>query len=139
MNPSREHLALCRWAIYITNASQQILPMKSISQAYGLRWQIEIIFKTWKSHCHFNTVSPFATKELIEASIYGKLIFAVLFFEKLFKPAVRIFHQKSDRHISLLKYIRLLNTCSSIIRSMSAHCIPEDYWNQFLIKHCHMK
>jgi len=136
MNPSREHLALCAWAIYTTNASPQSLPPQKISQVYGLRWQIEIIFKAWKSHCHFNTISPFATKELIEASMYAKLIFVVLFFERLFKPAVRIFQRKTHRQISLLKYMRLLNACSDLIRMASANFLSENYWNQLLIKHC---
>ena len=134
MNPSREHLALCAWAIYITNAAQQSLPLQIISQVYGFRWQIEIIFKTWKSHCHFNAVSPFATKELIEASIYAKLIYVVLFFEKLFKPVVRIFQQNLHQRISLLKYIQIINSCSSLIQRVSASGLPEDYWRRFLIK-----
>jgi hypothetical protein len=138
MHPSKEHLALCAWAIYITNATQQSLPLQIISQVYGLRWQIEVVFKTWKSHCHFKSISPFATKELIEASIYAKLIYVMLFFENLLKPVAKIFQQKSPRNISLLKYLRIMNTCSSLVKMASATATqwPKDYWNQFLIKHC---
>lgn len=35
--------------IYVTNIPWKIVPMEQIHDFYSLRWQIEIIFKTWKS------------------------------------------------------------------------------------------
>jgi hypothetical protein len=41
----------CGWEIFVTNVSRMIwTPPRDVSNAYGLRWRIEIIFKAWKSH-----------------------------------------------------------------------------------------
>ena len=46
---SEEYKFLCRFNIYITNVSKAILPDEVISALYRIRWQIELIFKIWKS------------------------------------------------------------------------------------------
>ena len=35
--------------IYVSNTPEGVVPMEQIHDFYSLRWQIEIIFKTWKS------------------------------------------------------------------------------------------
>ncbi|EJR57367.1 hypothetical protein IIO_04894 [Bacillus cereus VD115] len=35
--------------VYMTNTSTDIVPMGQVHDWYSLRWQIEILFKTWKS------------------------------------------------------------------------------------------
>ncbi|WP_257209093.1 transposase, partial [Bacillus cereus] len=42
--------------VYMTNTPTDIVPMGQVHDWYSLRWQIEILFKTWKSffqihHC----------------------------------------------------------------------------------------
>ena len=36
-------------SIYITNIKEEVLSAKQVHEFYSLRWQVEIIFKTWKS------------------------------------------------------------------------------------------
>ncbi|MBK7570271.1 MAG: transposase [Bacteroidetes bacterium] len=48
-NISRDRLRFCNLNAYITNTSQEELPMENARNYYSLRWQIEIIFKAWKS------------------------------------------------------------------------------------------
>jgi IS4 transposase len=35
--------------VYITNIDWEIVPEECVHDLYSLRWQIEIVFKTWKS------------------------------------------------------------------------------------------
>ncbi|PFZ81823.1 transposase, partial [Bacillus wiedmannii] len=35
--------------VYMTNTPTDIVPMGQVHDWYSLRWQIEILFKTWKS------------------------------------------------------------------------------------------
>ena len=35
--------------VYITNTSLEEVPTNYVHSLYSLRWQIEILFKTWKS------------------------------------------------------------------------------------------
>lgn len=48
--PSKEKLALCAWNIYVTNAPVKLLSLEEVLVLARMRWQIELIFKLWKSH-----------------------------------------------------------------------------------------
>ncbi|PEA00885.1 IS4 family transposase [Bacillus cereus] len=63
--------------VYITNIPLGYVSKEAIHEFYSLRWQIEIIFKTWKSifRIHHNTNIK---KERLECHIYGKLIALLL-------------------------------------------------------------
>lgn len=47
--PSRERLAWCDWMIFVTNVPGDRLTPTEIAVLYGARWQIELMFKRWKS------------------------------------------------------------------------------------------
>ena len=50
--PSRRHLTSCAWTIYLTNCPASQLASHEVEVLYRLRWQIELLFKLWKSHNH---------------------------------------------------------------------------------------
>ncbi|WP_353812964.1 transposase [Bacillus cereus group sp. FL70] len=41
--------------IYVTNIPWEWVPMKQVHELNSLRWQIEIVFKTWRSLSHCQT------------------------------------------------------------------------------------
>jgi IS4 transposase len=45
-----ESLLLAAWNIVITNASAEKLSISDCFLLYSLRWQIELLFKLWKSY-----------------------------------------------------------------------------------------
>ena len=47
---SKEHLTLADWTILVTNAPQQLLTLAESLVLSRARWQIELLFKLWKSH-----------------------------------------------------------------------------------------
>src|SRR5258707_15070598 len=47
--PSHAHLTLLAWNLFITNVSGTVWPAQTIGKAYALRWQVELVFKAWKS------------------------------------------------------------------------------------------
>jgi hypothetical protein len=47
--PSAAQLAAVAWSIYITNVPAERLPVDAVLAIAAVRWQIELIFKTWKS------------------------------------------------------------------------------------------
>jgi hypothetical protein len=47
--PSRERLAWCDWMILVTNVPKEMLTAKEAAVLYRARWQIELLFKRWKS------------------------------------------------------------------------------------------
>jgi hypothetical protein len=50
--PSQEHLDWCDWTLLVTNCPAELLTWKEAVVLYRARWQIELLFKLWKSHNH---------------------------------------------------------------------------------------
>lgn len=46
---SEEYTFLARFNLFITNVTREVLPDEVISSLYRMRWQVELIFKIWKS------------------------------------------------------------------------------------------
>ncbi len=49
---ARSSLAWCDWTILLTNCPAALLTWKEVVILYRARWQIELVFKLWKSHNH---------------------------------------------------------------------------------------
>jgi hypothetical protein len=47
--PSAARLAWCDWTILVTNAPADVLTVKEAVVLYRARWQVELLFKRWKS------------------------------------------------------------------------------------------
>ena len=47
---SARRLALAAWTIYVTNVPADVLPLSAALVVARARWQIELLFKLWKSH-----------------------------------------------------------------------------------------
>lgn len=102
LNPSKEHLSLLGWNIFVTNVDRDTLSVEQIVLLYRLRWRIEIIFKSWKSHFHLRNV-PKASFERVLVYIYSSLIFITLFqthvYHKLYKKVI----ENNLQQLSLFK------------------------------------
>jgi hypothetical protein len=47
--PTAERLAWCDWTILVTNTSVELLSPQEAAVLYRARWQVELLFKRWKS------------------------------------------------------------------------------------------
>ncbi|WP_373551306.1 IS4 family transposase [Haliscomenobacter sp.] len=74
-------LLLCHYNVYITNADVSLLPRDKIRFLYALRWQIELIFKIWKSVFDIDKVKQMNIFRF-ECYLYGRLM-AILLSEKI--------------------------------------------------------
>jgi hypothetical protein len=75
--PSAEKLALCGWNIYVTNAPVKLLSLEEVLVLARMRWQIELIFKLWKSHGGLGatrSVNPWRILCETFAKLLGQLI-----------------------------------------------------------------
>ncbi|WP_254909264.1 IS4 family transposase [Clostridium tyrobutyricum] len=79
--------------IYMTNIPNDILFTKQIHDIYSLRWQIELIFKIWKSVFHISSVKPVKI-ERFKCQLYGKLILLVLSSIVMFKMRSELLKKK---------------------------------------------
>ncbi len=58
---------------YITNAPKTHLPSRYCRLLYSIRWQIELMFKLWKSHFALDAVAGIR-KERVLCTLYAKLL-----------------------------------------------------------------
>jgi Transposase DDE domain len=106
-NISKERLKLCNLNVYITNTTDEDLPMKSVRRYYSLRWQIEILFKAWKSVYKIDQVKPMKIQRF-ECMHYGLLMLIILTTHIVvcFKKAIRKFYKKELSEFKLFKCIK---------------------------------
>lgn len=72
-NVSAKRKKMCNYNIYITNVPKQDLPAEMVRIAYKLRWQIELMFKIWKSVFDIDKVRQMSIFRF-ECYLYSKLI-----------------------------------------------------------------
>ena len=75
---SPKGLFLCDWSMFITNASDDLIPSKMIRTLYRIRWSIELVFKNWKSILKIHVSSVRKNHWRIKCELYAKLILAVM-------------------------------------------------------------
>jgi hypothetical protein len=71
--PSAEALALASWNLIVTNIAVTLLPAQEVLLLYRARWQVELLFKLWKSHGHVDEWSS-ANPQHILCEFYAKLL-----------------------------------------------------------------
>jgi hypothetical protein len=74
---SHMHLFLAGWTLMVTSVSADCLPAATIRPIYGLRWQIELLFKQLKSVLKINVVNTSKSPRLL-CQVLGKMIMAVI-------------------------------------------------------------
>lgn len=75
--PSAQRLALCDWIILVTNAPEALMSWEEALVLARTRWQIELLFKLWKSCGHVHTShseKPWA----VLCEVYAKLLGLVI-------------------------------------------------------------
>ena len=53
--PSAKSLRRCDWTLLLTNANPHQLPTSTVVEVYGVRWQVELVFKLFKSDAKLET------------------------------------------------------------------------------------
>jgi hypothetical protein len=79
--PTQRTLNRCSWTLLLSNASPEQLPTTTTLVVYGVRWQVELAFKLFKSDAKLET-SLGSEKHRVECEFYAKLI-ALLFFNRV--------------------------------------------------------
>lgn len=71
---SQEYLESLEWTIFVTNCPCELLGWKEVVILYRARWQIELLFKLWKSHNRLAQRELDALPQRQMAVLYAKLI-----------------------------------------------------------------
>jgi hypothetical protein len=74
---SAAYLNSLGWSIFVTNVPSDRLSTLQVIAFYRIRWQIELIFKFWKSYCGLSHL-PGVRPARVMTEFYAKLLVALL-------------------------------------------------------------
>jgi len=130
--PSKAHLALLAWNLFITNVPQTIWQTPTIRKVYPIRWQIELIFKSWKSYLHLASIKTKKVNPTL-CYLYGRMLLIVLNYALC--PQLRAtLWVKKQRELSVLKLVRHFQALAD--RWMQAIFQSEFALRRFLQRAC---
>jgi hypothetical protein len=137
---SKKSLKLCDWSLFITNASEEIVPGEMIRSVYRIRWSVELIFKSWKSILRMHESNVRKNHYRLKCELYAKLIFAVI-THTIHKHLHHYMWNKKRREISFDKLWKVIVSHSeslheAIMKSMKSFCDKVNSLLGKMIKDC---
>jgi len=103
---SQEYKAKAQLNIFITNVGQDVLSMEQVHQVYTIRWQVELIFKIWKSIGDIHKVKKMKVARF-ECCLMAKLLWIVLNWQIVWQLNMQI-HSCSGKLLSFYKAYKSL-------------------------------
>ncbi len=125
--PSDEYKARCRFSIFITNVKEETLAAADIIELYRLRWQVELIFKTWKSLLNIHKVKA-VKKNRFECQLLARFIW-ILINWKIFR-CIDTFIQKTTTGYacSIWKFFKHAIYYNPALRKLTSGKMSLDDW-----------
>lgn len=126
-----EYKHRCRFSLFITNTSEEMLKAAEIIQLYRLRWQIELVFKTWKSLLNIHKVKA-VKKERLECHLIAKFIW-ILINWKVFRCVDVFIRHQSDYACSMWKFFKQARKHGCALRMAISGKLQFDDWCKVLL------
>lgn len=104
---SQHSLDSLEWLFFITNAPAVFLTVDQVAEVYRVRWQIELVFKVWKSEMHLSSLGAWRIERVL-AQFYARLL-ALFIFHRLLED----YPQHGTAELSLIQAFQLLRTCAA--------------------------
>ena len=103
--PTLSYLKFLKYTFYITNVPASLWPTEVVGTIYRLRWQVELVFKNWKSLLQINVLKG-TRPERIQCLLYGRLIVILVLQRLLAQVAAKAVTEQ--RELSFCKAIQWL-------------------------------
>lgn len=137
--PTQKSLTLCTWSIFMTNTGEDKLPYKMIHNIYRIRWNVELIFKAWKSILDIHKSNVNKNENRVKMELYAKLIFAVI-IQKIYQRVAPDLW-KNKKELSLYKLTDLFHRnipiiADAILKSIKAFDRKIEILTKKAIKTC---
>lgn len=97
---TKEYSFLCGYTIFLVSINAD-LEFEEVFALYALRWRIEVIFKSWKSHLNFKKIHNASANQLY-VIIYSKLIMCNVAFSKFYNPFLTPVLEASEKYLSII-------------------------------------
>lgn len=103
---SKEYKLFLTYALFISNLPEEF-DFEAVYTIYRLRWQVELVFKTWKSILKIHHVHS-AKESNVLCKVYGKLIVAII-TNIIYRNAQLYFNHSLSFH-QILQHMKVVAT-----------------------------
>jgi len=133
LNHSRQYYQWLGYSVYITTIAKQQWTAIQVAKAYRVRWQIEIIFKSWKTGFHLQTIlhEGCENEHRVRVSIWLMLLFICVFMQKIYIKYKESIETKTGKRISLLKLS--VFACNNL---KDLFFLPDKILKESIARHC---
>jgi hypothetical protein len=114
--PSKRYLKLLDWTVLLTNVPAHHATAQQLLEAYGTRWQIEVLFKSWKSHFQVGQL-PHSNPIWVLIQITAKLL-AIALLQNRF---IALSYSETNNALSPLKISAYLCRLLPLIAASPNH------------------
>jgi len=129
---SKEYKERCRFSLFITNVEEQILKAVDVIRVYRLRWQIELVFKTWKSLLGIQKVKA-VNKTRFECQLIARFIW-ILMNWKIFKCLDMFIQENSPGYAcSMWKFFKQARAFGHALRRVYNGSFNFKDWSEMFI------
>jgi hypothetical protein len=130
-NPNAQAMFFMGWNIFITNVSRDVWKTEELRPIYRLRWQIEMMFKAWKSQLRLAELN-YASERLLRLSVMTKLLFCALTHNTCASIEMLT---TDDVHVSLLRLARILSDSALLIAAIVLDMPPSAFLSYLIASH----
>jgi hypothetical protein len=133
LNHSKDYYLWLKFNVYITSVDNKVWQSSEVGEAYKVRWQIEIIFKSWKSGFKLQqTLHEGCTNvERVKTIIYLMLVFICLVMKKIYGEFKNTIEKNTTKVISLMKLAVFINNNIKEVITL-----PNKYLIDLIKTHC---
>ena len=114
-NVSDDFKAKARLNLYLTNTDQKDIPASEVQKVYGLRWQIELVFKIWKSQTVLHRVKEMKIHRF-ECQLLARLIWLILHWKLFMHVAHWLNATTTNKTASPWKYYKYAHIINEHMR-----------------------
>jgi hypothetical protein len=136
LNHCKDYYRWLNYVCFITNVDEPIWTTEQVAQAYKVRWQIEMIFKSWKSGFNLQGIvqEQYRNVHRTITAVLLMLMFICLFMQKIYLECKRQIERTTGKTISLLKlskyvaanlYFSFTASQSELLKQIAAYCCYE--------------
>ena len=133
LNHSKAYYQWLGFSVYITTVDKDQWTVGQVYKAYKVRWQIEIIFKSWKSGFNLQHIlhEGCTNEHRVRVAIFLMLLFICLFMQKIYLRYKTVIEKATDKRVSLLRLaIYVCKNFKDII------AIPDKLLKEIIMLHC---
>jgi hypothetical protein len=111
---SNDYTNRARFNLIITNVSSETIPAQAIIALYHVRWQIELVFKIWKSTFGVHKIGKMKYYRWLSI-LYAKLILIAIYWQTIMSTRF-YFYKAKGKLLSIDKCFKTLKSATGRLR-----------------------